>query len=200
MDAVPLAPLEAFGLQHTHVWVSLSGRLKRTIELCSSSKNPREQAAYREHFAGQLVEHAKQYSAGGAPSDVWKQTHELNSMALLAIANMFDRIVGDNNRWQPTAPQVRALLGGRLAAAKEEVALSSAFSLFMQQASSTIGGIGSGWAVTASSRSSAPPSPAPPRHHSESPEAASPDAPPRAYGKDAPLPRNGSEALFNFEE
>ena len=65
---------------------------------------------------------------------------QLNSLALLACASIFDRLLR-----QQTAHRVREVLAlsGPLAG-QESAALQSAWSMFMQQASSTLGDLGSG--------------------------------------------------------
>ena len=196
-------------MQHTHAWQALHGRLQRLVQCLQSSSTPHEREALKNHFATHLVEQAKQYSEGAAESAVvpatsgWRATIELNSLALLAVANNFDRLITPR---QQIAPQVRALVGGLFSAEKVDDALSSAWSLFMQQASFTLGGLGSGRAAVAAvtaAAASGPPSPAmspasPLRRAvigSESPEP--PSAVRGELGEKA-LPRNGS-GIFPFE-
>ena len=133
-----------------------------------------------------------------ASSPTCQSTNEFNSLALLACANIFDRLLR-----QQTAPQVREVLAlsGPLAG-QEDAALQSAWSLFMQQASSTLGTLGGGWGTaTASGRSSQPPSP----QGSCSPGAerslATPHSPQpgrKELGENG-MPRNGS-LVFDFED
>ena len=209
--AVAGAESDGFGLQHTQAWLVLHVRLQRLLQCLQSSSTPHEREALKNHFASQLVEQAKQYSVGAerappAPeassTSGWQATNELNSLALLAVANMFDRLITPR---QQTAPQVRAICGP-LAAGKEDDAVLSAWSLFMQQASSTLGSLSSGWAAAAATagglRSSCPPSPMSPMRRplpNESPGPTSPVPPGRGDVGSNGLPRNGSE-IFSFEQ
>ena len=205
----------ALGLQHTQAWLVLQARLQRLMQCLQSSSHPDEREALKNHFATQLVEQARQYStspepaaapAGAVMVNGRQATNELNSLALLAAASCFDHLLAPR---QQTAPQVRALLSlsGPLAAGKEDAAVHSAWSLFMQQASSTLGVLGAGWtstgALTTNAQGKSPGlgSPAsPPRRAgaSESPGTASPVVG-KTEAHSEHLPRNTSE-IFNFEQ
>jgi len=127
-------------------------------------------------FRGTLIEQAKQFSSKGSPpsSQQQQQTVELNSLALLAIAHVYDRLIGDR---QQAVPQVAALLGDSLRANNDDVArsASSAWPLFVEQASSTLGSLGSlgtGWAAGAGGRMVLG-APSPPGYGSATPSAPS---------------------------
>lgn len=204
------------GLGHTQAWNELHVKLQRMYTCLHASTTTVEREALTKHFASQLVAQAKQYSAtratapaAAASSDTASsQTHELNSLALLAVAGVFDRLIPSR---QQTAPQVREVLSlsGPLAL-KEDDALLSAWSLFVQQASSSLGSLGSGWPVLPAAASPAPATPTspvrgaqrvPPGGESNS-GPASPAASPalgRAELDKGDLRRNASE-LFSFEE
>jgi len=215
-DMMSVSPPEGvghLGLQHTHAWTVLQCRLTRLLRCLQSSSTPAEQQALKTHFASQLVEQAKEYSsqatqATAESSSQAKQgsaAQQLNSLALLACASIFDRLLR-----QQTAHRVREVLAlsGPLAG-QESAALQSAWSMFMQQASSTLGDLGSGWSAAGSDRRlSQPPSPPQLKRDrnanasggsggcgSSSP---SPQSARRELGSDG-LPRNGS-LVFDFED
>lgn len=211
MDASVSAHSAVVGLQHTHAWTVLHGRLQRLLLCLSNSSTTHEREALTEHFATQLVEQAKEYSAPASQSEgptsspsssnTPHRTNELNSLALLAVASMFDRLIIPR---QQTAPQVREVLSrsGPLAL-KEDDALSTAWSLFVQQASSSLGNLGSGWAAApaaAPNIRSPPPSPMiDPRRQAAAGESPGPASPMAGRAEPKNMPRNGSE-LFSFEE
>jgi len=197
----------AFGLQHTLTWNTLYRRLVRLVQ-CLQSPASMQQERQQEvsSFRGTLIEQAKQFSSKGSPpsSQQQQQTVELNSLALLAIAHVYDRLIGDR---QQAVPQVAALLGDSLRANNDDVArsASSAWPLFVEQASSTLGSLGSlgtGWAAGAGGRMVlGAPSPRRLRQRdAERAEPASPVASPAKLGEQRAescgLRRNGSSELF----
>lgn len=206
-------PSSSFGLQHTHAWTVLHCRLTRLLHCLQSSSTPAEAQALKNHFSHQLIEQAKEYSSqatvagdaatSAAPSTGAQLTNELNSLALLACANIFDRLLR-----QQTAGQVREVLAlSDPLAGQESAVLQSAWSLFTQQASSTIGDLGSGWSAAGSGgsgRLSQPPSPqgqgTGQRNFGSGGDSTgpSPQSGRLELGSDG-MPRNGS-LVFDFED
>jgi len=190
------------GLLHTHAWLTASARLQRLISCLNHSSTQEERDSLADLFALQLVEQAKQYSQPAAAG--WQPANELNTLAVFVVASIFDRIVSPRVQ---TTPQVRALLPE---SGKEDAALQSAWSLFMQQASSSIGGgLGTIWtaggptgpAAGPPGKASSPPSPTspcgrPPRLIGPSESRPGPDSP---FAHRGVMPRNGSE-IFAFEQ
>jgi len=136
-----------FGVQHTPAWVSLHGALQRLFVLHEKATTNQERDDLKRSFGQQLIEEARevlgQYKAG--PPETSKRSEndqaarsehklQLNSLAILAVASMFDMALS-----QETSPQVQSLLSSGPLADKDDAALTSAWHMFMLQASSTLG-------------------------------------------------------------
>ena len=108
-----------------------------------SAATRQERDQLNSHFASTLIEQARELSeefsrSGGSGESARNgaaSAEQLNGLALLAVATMFDMALA-----QQTAPQVRSMLAcasGPLA--KEDAAMASAWQMFLVQASSSLG-------------------------------------------------------------
>jgi len=147
MDVTSVTQLTSanFGLQHTHVWQTLIPSLQRLIPRLQKLHG-HEQEAAAAHFSEQLLEQARAFSTGEkAATATGDPSQQLNSLALLALANMYDTVLastGVRGRRHPVTvyPKVREVLGDHTSesdAYDEAVALPRA--MFMMQAASTAG-------------------------------------------------------------
>ena len=123
------------GIFHTPAWAALHGGLKRLFDANARAGSRQEREQLNSSFSATLIEKARKVAAEYSPSSSPSSQHgqQLDGLAILAVASMFDTALA-----QQTSTQVRSLLlSGPLA--KEDASLSSAWQLFMQQASATLG-------------------------------------------------------------
>ena len=215
-DDVPSGP--GFGLHAVPIWRPWHERLKRLFAQHQHVTSRQERDALNSHFAETLIEEAREVSeefsrnnhaSSSEQSRPGVNAAQLNGLALLAVATMFDMALA-----QQSAPQVRSLLAcdsGPLA--NEDAAMASAWQMFMLQASSSLG-----LTPTLSA------APAPDGSIRKLPSFESPKSPSRRFGsmasnasmgsngsvtnlgsptmgsrRDGTMPRNTSE-LFMFEQ
>lgn len=162
MDATLATQLASadFGLQHTHVWRTLIPSLQRLLPRLQKLHGYEQEAAAA-HFSEQLLEQARAFSSEKAVTATGDPSQQLNSLALLALANMYDTLLasaGVRGRRHPVAvyPKVREVLGDASDSDVHGEAVALPRAMFMMQAASTAGCL-----TAAGHESDASPAPSP---------------------------------------